>query len=126
MNEQPILQLWLEPCRFRRHYLAHVGDRKKVVHRRRKHRKRDLCFAFVDHADELLSAPGTADESNAGIGPRVADAEHRREKIVLQDADIEAFDGVKILILGRIEPQPEPLSLKVHTHFAALARIIFE
>ena len=75
MHEQPVPQLGLEPCRFRRHDLTGVGDGDELVNRGRVHAERDFHFAGVDAALELAGTADTADEVHALVGARIGDAE---------------------------------------------------
>src|SRR5439155_5616879 len=71
--QQASAELGLEPCRFRRHDSAGVGDRHEIGNAHRIERERHGGLAGVDQSLELARSSHAADEIDALVGAQVDD-----------------------------------------------------
>src|SRR5262245_21121713 len=96
MRQQSIPKLWLEPGRLRRHNAAGIAHLHQVVHADGIQRERNRISARPDQLFELTGASRAANEVNSLIAPYIADAEERREHLLLQTADVETIGCARL------------------------------
>ena len=77
-------------------------------------REGHLHFAGIHALFEFLEAAYAADKIDALVAARIGDAEHRRDEIVLQQAHIEARDGIACGDELRVDVELVPLALEIH------------
>src|SRR5690606_14465948 len=94
MHKQPTLQLRLKPRGFGRHHLPRIRNRHQALDGGWVQCEGHFPFAGVDTLLQFTQAADATDEVDALVAARVVDAQQRGQQIVLQDADIEAADGV--------------------------------
>src|SRR5919198_1387067 len=107
VRDEPVDELWREPCGFWRHDAARVRYRHDVAHLRRVQRHGRRHLAAADAVDEFIHPATAADIRNALIATIVLDAQNRLQQEVRQDADIQAAQRVA----DRVElgPETEPV-----------------
>ena len=66
------------------------------------HREGDRAAPRAHALLQLARAANPADEVDAGIRARIADAEDRPEEAVLEDRDVEGGDGIRFLRPARV------------------------
>lgn len=106
-------KLWFEPGAFRRHDLAGVGDGDEIIHAGRAHRERN-GGAGIDAALELGETADAADKVDAFVGPRVADAEDRGQKVVLHYGNVKLGDDVVFIERSGLGAKEIPLFVDIH------------
>ena len=100
VDEEAGAELGLEPGGLGGHHLSRGGDGHHLADRGGLHGEGDGGLAGVDVALELGGAADAADEVDARVGARVADAEDGGEEVLLEAGDVEARDGVRGLRVG--------------------------
>src|SRR6185369_6667819 len=105
MNKEAGPQFRFKPGRFGRHDLVGVRKRHEFFNGRMKERKSDFELFAVYQPLQLGSSANTAHKMDSLIGSRIADSQHRAEKIVLEDGNIKAAD--RIISIERLLPGRE-------------------
>src|SRR5260370_26973302 len=85
-------------------------------------RERDRRLARVDQGRELARSARAADEVDPLVRTDVENTEHRCQQLILQQADVERGDGIR---LARPDPRPEraPAASEIHRYLTARRRV---
>src|SRR6185369_8620672 len=104
MNKEAGPQFRFKPGRFGRHDLVGIRQRHEFFNGRMKERKSDFKLFAVYKPLQLGNSANPAHKMDSLIGSRIAYSQHRAEKIVLEDGNIEAADriiSIERLLSGR-------------------------
>ena len=107
-------ELRLEPCRFRRHDVAGVGNVGELFHRHGIKREGDSHLAAVHPALKLSEAAYAAYEVDALVRAEVLDAQDPVEHQFGKDGDVQHSYGVGIVVAAGLGGEGVPLAVEIH------------
>src|SRR5687767_6484331 len=94
MAEHGIPELGLKPSALRGHYSTRVRNGHQFVNARREHRKGARVSAAVHLFLQLARPSDSPHEIDPLTRAGIVDAKNRRQNKLLQQRDIELFDGI--------------------------------
>jgi hypothetical protein len=125
VDDQTGTELRLKPGGLRRHDVAGVGNKHKLLHRHGVEGKSHLHFAGVDAAFQFAKPTYATHEVDALVGAEVGYAKYVAQDEVARYGDIKSANRVGIVVAPVARCEAVPMSGKVEREVVQSRRAVF-